>query len=76
MSMQNTSEHRIFKMDTFNRGRDGRVCFSLKCRQEKEAGKNWFPIEHMAMTSQGISSYRLTGEENQLAIQLVRLINN
>ena len=32
------------------------ACFSLKCRQEKEAGKNWFPIEHMAMTSQVMSS--------------------
>ena len=61
-------------MGTFKRGKDGRVCFSLKCRQEKEAGKNWFRIEHMAMTSQVMSS--LTGEENQLAIQLVRLINN
>ena len=43
-------------MDLFKMGRNGRVCFSLKCRQEKEAWKNWFPIEHMAMTSQVMSS--------------------
>ena len=49
-------KYRVFKMDLFKRGRDGRVCFSLKCRQEKEAGKNWFPIEHIAMTSQVMSS--------------------
>ena len=25
-------------------------CFSLKCRLKKEAGKSWFPIEHMAIS--------------------------
>ena len=36
-----------------------RTIVSLKRSQEKEAGNNWFPNEHMEMTSQMISSYLL-----------------
>ena len=45
------------------------ACLSLKCRQEKEAGKNCSQLSTWQW-------HWLTGGENQLAIQLVRLINN
>ena len=41
------------------------MLFLLEVQAGKEAGKNWFPNERMAMTSQMISSYLIdTGRKS------------